>query len=141
MAFAHGKGLAFKIDSAAGTLQVLTAFVDNVDLNNTVKMGETTTAGAEADTYVSGQSNGTLSISGKWDGTASTGPDAVLTGLIGLEVSSTFEYGPQGSTAGMVKKSGECFLTGYKVSSPVGGVVAFTADFQVTGPVTHGVWP
>lgn len=141
MGFYHGKGLVFKIDNAAGTLQILTSFVDNVDLNNTVKMGDTTTAGAEADTFVSGQSNGTLSISGKWDGTASTGPDAVLSGLIGLETTSSFEYGPSGSTTGMVKKTGECFLTGMKVSSPVGGVVNFTADFQVTGAVTTGVWP
>lgn len=141
MAFAHGKGLALKVDNAAGTLQVLTAFVDNVDLNNTVKMGETTTAGAEADTYVSGQSNATLSFSGKWDSTASTGPDAILSGLVGLETTSSFEYGPAGSTTGMVKKSGEAFLTGFKVSSPVGGVVNFTADMQVTGPVTVGTWP
>lgn len=141
MPFAHGKGLAFKIDNAAGTLQILTTYVDSVDLDNSVDTGETTTAGAEAKTYVSGQSDGTLSISGKYDGTATTGPDAILTGLIGLEASSTFEYGPTGLTAGMQKKSGECFLTSYVVSSPVGGVVTFTADFQVTGAIIIGVWP
>lgn len=141
MAFYHGKGLVFKIDNAAGTLQTLTAFVDSVDLDNSVDLGETTTAGAEDKTFVSGQAEHDLSISGKWDDTATTGADPVLNGLIGLETSSTFEFGPAGSAAGKVKKSGECFMTGYKVSAPVGGVVTFTADFKVTGAVTSGVWP
>lgn len=141
MAFYHGKNLAFKIDNAAGTLQALTSYVDSVDLDNSVDMGETTTAGAEDKTFVSGQAEHDLSISGKWDDTASTGPDAILTGLIGLETTSTFEFGPGGSASGKVKKSGECFLTGYKASAPVGGVVTFTADFKITGAVTQGTWP
>lgn len=141
MPFRHGKGLSFKIDNAAGTLVDLTAYVDSVELSHSVDMGETTTAGAEAKTYVSGQTDATLSISGKWDGTATTGPDAILESLRGLETTSSFEWGPEGATATRVKKTGECFLTGYVPSSPVGGVVTFTADFQVTGTVTNGVFP
>lgn len=140
MAFYHGKGLAFKIDNAGGTLQTLTAYVDSVDLDNSIDMGETTTAGAEDKTYVSGQAEHDLSISGKWDDTATTGPDAVLFGLIGLETSSTFEFGPGGGTTGKVKYTGECFMVGYKASAPVGGVVTFTADFKVTGAVTRSTF-
>jgi len=140
MAFVHGKGFAFKIDNAAGTLQTLTAYLDSVDFNNTVDTAESTTAGAEAKTYLSGQSDATLSISGKYDSTASTGPDVILNGLVGLEATSSFEYGPEGGTTGKVKYSGECFLTSYVVSSPVGDVVTFTADFQVTGAVTKGTF-
>lgn len=141
MPFVHGKALAFKIDNAGGSLQVLTSYVDNVKLPNDVDMGDTTTAGAEAKTFVSGQSSAKLSISGKWDGTATTGPDAILSSLIGLETTSTFEYGPEGSGAGKVKKSGECFLTTYTVDESASGVCLFTADFQVTGAVATGVWP
>jgi len=141
MAFYHGKGLAFKLDNAAGTLQTLTAYVDSVELNNSVDMGETTTANVEDKTFVSGQAEHDLSISGKWDDTATTGADPILNGLIGLETSSTFEFGPAGSTSGKIKKTGECFMTGYKVSAPVGGVVTFTADFKITGAVTQTTWP
>lgn len=141
MAFYHGKGLVFKIDNAAGSLQTLTSYVDNVELNSSVDTGETTTAGVEDKTFVSGQAEHDLSIGGKWDDTATTGPDAVLHALIGLETSSTFEFGPGGSTNGKVKYSGECFLVGYSRSAPIGGVVAFTADFKITGAVTQGVWP
>lgn len=141
MAFVHGKGAVFKIDNAAGTLQVLTAFLDSVDTSFDVDMAETTTMGAEAKTYLSGQSDNTFSIAGKFDGTASTGPHVVLTGLIGLETTSSFEIGPEGTTAGKQKLLGECFITSYVVGMPVGDVVNFSADFQVTGAVTVGVWP
>lgn len=140
MGFYHGKGLAFKIDNSSGVLQTLTSFVDTVDLDSSVDMGETTTAGAEDKTFVSGQAEHDLSIGGKWDDTASTGPDAILSGLIGLETTSTFEFGPGGGTTGKVKYSGECFLVGYKRSAPSGGVVTFTADFKVTGAVTKGTF-
>jgi len=141
MAFTHGKGAVFKIDNSGGTLQTLTAYVDSIDLNQTVDTAETTTMGSEVKTYLSGQSDGTVSISGKWDSTASTGPDAVLAGLIGLEATSTFEIGPEGSTTGKVKYTGECFLTSYVVSAPVGDVVTFTADFQITGAITKTTYP
>lgn len=141
MAFVHGKGAVFKIDNAAGTIQVLTAYVDSIDFSNSVDIAESTTMGAEAKTYLSGQSDATMSISGKWDSTASTGPDVILQGLVGLETTSTFEYGPEGSAATKVKYSGECFLTSYVVSAPVGDVVSYTADFQCTGAITRGVWP
>lgn len=141
MAFVHGKGAVFKLDNAAGTLQILTAYIDTIDFSNSVDTADSTTMGAEAKTYLSGQSDATLSISGKYDSTASTGPDVVLQGLIGLETTSTFEYGPEGSTAAKVKYSGECFLTSYVVSAPVGDVVTFSADFQCTGVMTKGVWP
>ena len=140
MAFVHGKGAAFKIDDSAGVLQTLTSYVDNVDFSNTVDVAETTTMGAEAKTYLSGQSDATLSISGKYDSTASTGPDVILNGLRGLETTSTFEYGPEGGGSTKVKYSGECFLTAYNVSAPVGDIVTFTADFQVTGAITKGTF-
>jgi hypothetical protein len=140
MAFVHGKGAAFSIDNAAGSPVTLTAYIDSIDLSQSVDTAESTTMGAEAKTYLSGQSDGTLSITGKYDSTASTGPDVTLAGLVGLETTSTFEYGPEGGTAGKIKYSGECFLTAYTVSAPVGDVVTFTADFQLTGAITKGTY-
>lgn len=141
MAFFHGKGSAFKIDNAAGTLQTLTAYVDTIEMNNTIDTAESTTMGSEVKTYLSGQSDATLSIGGKWDSTATTGPDVILQGLIGLEATSTFEIGPEGTTTGKIRYTGECFMTSYVVSAPVGDVVSFTADFQVTGAITRNTFP
>jgi hypothetical protein len=135
MAFVHGKGSVFTVDS-----KELTDYLDSVELNNSVDTAETTTLGDEAKTYLNAQSDATISISGKYDSTATTGPDAVLNGLVGNDTAVTFEYGPEGDTTGDVKYSGSCFLTGYKMTSPVGDVVAFTADFQCTGAITKGTY-
>lgn len=141
MAFVHGKGGVFKIDNAAGTLQTLTAYVDQWSISNSVDTAESTTMGSEVKTYLSGQSDATLTVSGLYDSTASTGPDVVLQGIIGLETTSTFELGPEGSTAGKVRYTGECFLTGYEITAAAQDVVKFTADFQVSGVVTKNAFP
>ena len=140
MAFVHGKGGVFKIDNAAGTLQTLTSYVDQWSINQTVDTAETTTMGSEVKTFLSGQSDGTITVSGLYDSTASTGPDVILAGLIGLEASSTFELGPEGGTTGKIKYSGECFLTGYEITAAKGDAVKFTADFQATGAITKGTF-
>lgn len=140
MAFVHGKGGVFKIDNAGGTLTTLTAYVDSWSISQAVDTAETTTMGSEVKTYLSGHSDATVSVSGLYDSTASTGPDVTLAGLIGLEATSTFELGPEGGTTGKIKYSGECFLTGYEISTMAQDVVKFTADFQVTGAVTKGTF-
>lgn len=141
MAFVHGKGGVFKIDNAAGTLQTLTAYLDQWSISNSVDMAETTTLGSEVKTYLSGQSDATISISGFYDSTAATGPDVVLNGIVGSETTSTFELGPEGSASTKTKYTGECFLTGYQITDAAGDAVKFTADFQVTGAITKTTWP
>lgn len=140
MAFVHGKDAAFKIDNASATLTDLTAYVDSVDFSQSVDTAESTTMGKEAKTYLVGLSDATMSISGKYDSTASTGPDVTLSGLVGYDTPVDFEYGPEGSANGATKYSGTCILTGYAISAPVGDVVTFTADFQVTGAITKGTF-
>lgn len=71
----------------------------------------------------------------------SGGPDKVLQALVGVQAG--FVYGPQGRGSvgsGLVKYTGNGVLTNYKVTSPIGGVVAWTADFQTTGTVTKGTF-
>jgi hypothetical protein len=141
MAFVHGKGGVFKIDNSAGTLQTLSAYLDQWSISNSVDMADTTTMNSEVKTYLSGQSDATISISGLYDSTAATGPDVTLNGLVGLEATSTFELGPEGSASGKTRYTGECFLTGYQITDSAGDAVKFTADFQVTGAITKNTYP
>lgn len=131
MAFVHGKNTNFQINS-----KDLSAYLDNVDMPLTGDTAETSTFGSSAKTYVAGLTDSTFSIGGKWDPTATTGPDAVLQPLVGA-AATTFIYGPAGSTAGFVKYTGSAICTSYKVTGPIGGVVSFTADFQNSGAVTR----
>jgi hypothetical protein len=136
MAFTHGKDSVFKVDNSSGTLTDISSYVNNVDFPETVDIAETTTLGSGSKSYIVGLKDATLSISGLWDSTL----DGVLGGIIGQSATVSFEYGPEGSTAGDVKYTGEAILTGYTQTSPVGDVVAFSADLQVSGDVTRGVY-
>ncbi len=66
-----------------------------------------------------------------------TGPAAVLTGLIGGGAKSIV-FSPAGTATGELKRTVSAILTGYTESSPVGGKVGFTAAFTGTGAVTFG---
>jgi len=140
MAFSHGKDSYFAIDNSAGALTNLILFVDNVDFPQEIDTPETTTYTKQAKTYIVGLRDATISIEGQWDNTASTGADAVLSGIIGQATTKTFEFGPDGNLVGRIRYAGECFLTSYNVSSPVGDVTSFTAEFQVTDLVTRNTF-
>jgi predicted secreted protein len=135
MAFRHGKNAIFKIDNSSASLTDISAYCDSVQLPRSISTAETTTFGAAggAKTYVTGLNDSTISISGKWDSTL----DGVLAGVSGSDTTLNFNYGPEGSTTGRVKFTGLCILTKYSVDSPVGDVVKFSADFQVTGAITR----
>lgn len=142
MAKYHGKDSYFGLeDSAATTLRDVGQYCDSIEEEFSVGMADSTTIGAEAKTFLSGLSESTISLAGKWDDAATTGADLVLSGNVGNEVSVGFEFGPAGNTTGKTKYSGECFVSKYHVSAPLEGVVKFSATLQVTGVVTRGTFP
>lgn len=142
MAFEHGKGAVFYLDDDVPTLRDLSAYVSSADFNRDVDVPESTVYGNNDRTYIPGLRGATLSASGFWDSTATTGVDAILDGVARKTVTSTFIYGPQGDVTGDLVYTGECLLTGYSISAPVDGIVSWSADFQVTGAVTRDTaWP
>lgn len=134
MAFEHGKGTVFKLDNSGGTLTDISAYVNNVDFSWEADTPETTVFSLDDRTYIAGLKNATLSVSGFYE---SANADAILGVVVGQSASLTFEYGPQGSSSGAIKYTGECFLTNYSIGSPVDGVVTFSADFQITAAVSR----
>lgn len=141
MAFRHGKNAAFKLDNSSGSIVDLSAYLDEVSMPRSIETGETTVFGNNAKTYITGLSDATISLSGKFDSTV----DAHFANLIaalqnGTLASATFEYGKEGTTAGRVKYTGEALVTSYEVSSPVADVVTFSAELQVTGDITRTTW-
>ena len=128
----EGKSTALKLDEASASLTDISAKLTSVDFPEAIAALKTTTFGENSETYILGLKNATFSISGIWDATI----ELHLRGIYGHATSKTFEYGPAGSTAGLTKLTGECWLTSYRRSNPVDGVVTFTADFQCTDDVT-----
>lgn len=138
MSFVHGKNSYFQLDDSSGTLRVLTSFVDQVSgLPGGRDLAEVTAMGDGGHKSIPGLQNGQFSINGSYDPTATTGPQAVLSGIaLTSTATSTFNFGPEGSTAGMVKLTGECWCENYQVTSSATDKVSFTASFRVDGTVT-----
>ena len=134
MAFVHGKSSVFKLDNASGSLTDISSFVNNVDFPETADVAETSVLGASNKTYIVGLKDATIGLTGFFDATA----DAIFGAVIGQSATLSFEYSPEGTASGKIKYTGECILTNYALSSPVGDVVAYSGDLQVSGAITRG---
>ena len=134
MAFVHGKSSVFKLDNASGSLTDISAFVNNVDFPETADVAETSVLGASNKTYIVGLKDATISLGGLFDATV----DAILGAVVGQTATLSYEYSPEGTASGKIKYTGEAILTNYALSSPVGDVVAYSADLQCSGAVTRG---
>ena len=134
MAFVHGKNSVMKLDNASGSLTDISAFVNNVDFPETADVAETSVLGASNKTYLAGLKDATIGLTGFFDATA----DAIFGQVIGQSATLSFEYSPEGTASGKIKYTGECILTNYALSSPVGDAVAYSCDLQVSGAVTRG---
>ena len=132
--FAHGKSTDFAIDDTGGSSRNISDTLTDVSFPQTIDTAETTAFGSSNKSYIVGLKDTTISVSGIWEATV----DGYLSGT--EPASRSFIFGPAGSTGGNVKYTGECILTNYSQSNPVGDVVSFTADFQVTGSVTRGTY-
>lgn len=133
MAFVHGKDSVFKLDNSGGSLTDISTYVNSVDFPQTADVAETTTLGDGSKTYIVGLKDSTISLAGLWDATA----DGIFGAVVGQSATLSFEYSPEGTTPGNVKYTGEAILTSYAKNSPVGDVVSYSADFQVSGDVTR----
>lgn len=136
----HGASAYFAVNDGT-SLRTLSAYINSTDFAPEQDTHDDTTYGATGHTFRAGLTNGTIKINGFWDATASTGPDAVLSALLGVKTPTAWEFGPAGNAAGKVKKSGSCVLASYSVSAPVADLVSYSAQFQISGAITTGVFP
>lgn len=133
MPFVHGRNTVFKIDNSGGVLTDISAYLTSVDYPDNVESSETTTFGKSRKTRIAGLGDGSISLSGNWDAAL----DAILAGIKGLI--GTYEYGPDGGSAGKIRYTGEVLCTSYQVQSPVGGVATFSASFEIN-TYTRGLY-
>jgi predicted secreted protein len=133
--FVHGKSTNFQLDDTSGTIRDISDTITSVDFPETLDTAETTAFGSSAKSYIVGLTDATISVSGIWDATV----DGYIAG--GAEPASrSFVFGPAGSTVSNVKYTGEAIVTSYSISNPVGDVVTYSLDLQVTGAITRGTY-
>ena len=132
--FVHGKSTDFAIDDTGGSSRNISNTVTDVSFPQVQETSETTAFGSSAKSYIVGLTDATFSVSGLWDATI----DGYLAGT--EPATRSYIFGPAGSTSGYVKYTGECIMTNYSVSNPVGDTVTYSADFQCTGAITRGTY-
>jgi predicted secreted protein len=130
--FVHGKNAQFTL----GTTN-LSDTLNEISLPREIETAETTTFGTQDKTYITGLSDATVSLSGMFDATADGAINTIIANLkSGSVASASFAYGPAGSAGGKPRFTGNALITSYEVSSPVGDVVTYSLELQVTGAVT-----
>lgn len=134
----HGKDTYFSLeDSGGSTERNIGPYVNSATFARQNDTHDTTCYGAEGHTFITGLTNGTITVAGLWDKTALVGSATVLDALLDLDTTTmTFVYGPEGNTAGQVKYTGEAILQSLDHSSPVADLVTFSATLQITGTPT-----
>jgi len=139
--FKHGKNAHFALDGTAATLVSISDTLNEISMPREIETAETTAFGNADKTYITGLGDATISLSGMFDATVDSTISGDIANLKSGSVSSlSFEYGPSGSAASAVKFSGEALITSYELSSPVGDVVTYSLELQVTGAVTRGAF-
>lgn len=139
MAFFDSRVSKFLIDDTVGTQRDLSAYIADVQgLPGPRNLNEVTALGDSGAKFIPGLEDVAIALSGIFDDTATTGPDAVLGPLRTHSSAVDFEYGPEGSATGDIKYSGTCWVLTYELRSRVGSRVEWTAALQVEGAVTRG---
>jgi hypothetical protein len=130
--FRHGKKTAVLLNGTN-----MSPFLNEATSTTEIETAETTTFSDNDKTYIVGLSDGTISTSGLFDSTAGAS-NAVLSGLIATE-DNTFTVLPEGSVAGSRAIIANGQMTSYEISSPVGDVIAISAEVQADGGLLNGV--
>lgn len=141
MAKIHGRGTSLQLTDVGGVNRDISNFLTAVDFPFQADQAEVSAFGDTDKSYVMGLKSHTMKLTGLWDPTATTGPDEVLSGLVGGgaagTVPTTFIFGPNGTVAGRIKYTGTAWVTAYNVNNPIGGAITFGADLMVNGAVTR----
>lgn len=133
MAFVHGKNTAVMYNGSN-----LSSYFNDASMSQDVETAETTAFGDSAKTYITGLKDGTMSMSGMFDG-ATDAIDAVLTSTLAASDADVATVVPAGLTAGNASFSAEVRETSYEISSPVSDVVAANLEVQATGGIDRGL--
>lgn len=133
MAFIHGKSTGVLFNGSN-----LSSYFNEASVSQDVETAEVTAFGNNAKAYITGLKDGTMSLSGMFDGDQNA-VDSVLAGAVGAEAAKPVTITPDGTTFGKVSLSGDSRETSYEISSPVGDVVSASMEVQVTGGVDRGV--
>lgn len=138
MAAKRGLSADIRIDDSGGTLRDISRSVKQVNFSRDAELLDATTFQAPGGDkeFLVGFKDNKFDIQGNADATVC----GYLNGIAGQEATVSFQYGPEGTTTGNRKYTGECVMVSFKEDTPAMGLNTFTASFQITGQVTVGTY-
>jgi hypothetical protein len=134
--FLFGRSQAMSLDNSSGTPVDIAAYVVSISLDQNIALLDKTTLGLNAIVYQPGLASGQLTLSMLCDATIR----AQLYSLKQLAATSTFAYGPGGTTSGFARSTGECRVASIKEGGAVGDLVKLDATLQLDGAVTNDTY-
>lgn len=134
MAVAHGSAGYFNLDTSGGNPTDLSTYTREVNFSPEIQMHDTSVFGVGSRTKTTGLKDGKFTVTFVNDPTLQSHLIACYGAQTpGSGTTFTFVWGPQGSTAGSRKITGECILTGFPIDGKVDDVETIQAAFEVTG--------
>lgn len=108
-------------------------FSNSTDFSDSTDTHDNTTYGKNRKTYHAGLGDGTVSVGGFYDTTAVSGPRALFKPLKAAGNAVEFIYRPEGTGVGKAQSRVDVIIASFEESSPVGDMVTWTAELQMTG--------
>lgn len=134
--FLFGRSQAFSLDNSGGTPVDIAAYVVSISVDENTALIDKTTLGLSAIVYQPGLTSGQITLSMLCDATIR----AQAYSLKQLAATSTFAYGPGGTTSGFARSTGECRVASVKEGGAVGDLVKLDVTLQIDGAVTHDTY-
>lgn len=132
--FRHGKSTRIYVDAYD-----FSGYFNTASASTNVDTAETSAFGDSAKSYIVGHTDGTVSLGGMFEGTASTGTDQYFESVLGASTKQKVIIANEGHVLGGRIVALESDTTSYEVSSPIGDVVQASVEFQASEGVGHGV--
>jgi hypothetical protein len=130
--FRHGKNTLVLLDGYD-----VSSYFKESTTSRSIETSETTSFGSSAKTYIVGLKDGTLSLSGMFDGSTNA-IDSIFNTITGSATDSIVTVGLEGSTIGTMAHMVGVQEISYEVTSPVADVVTVSAEFQANGGLDSG---
>ncbi len=111
----------------------ISTFCDTISLPVNVDTADTSTFQSSWKSAVVGLAGGTITFSGDYDPTATTGPCSALTAVITGGVAVAVVYKPGGVASGQRSHTFNAILTSYNEDTTVNDKVTFSCSMLMTG--------
>lgn len=140
MAFKPGYLAYIGVDNAAGSIQNLSTYFDNVDYSFDIDSLDVSAFGSAHRSYIPGMNGATFTLTGPYDSVTWSHFTGCIAAQSAGTASFSVDYGPAGSVSTQARVRQEVIVTNISPPASVGGRVEFSVGLQAVGAGTLGTY-